>query len=296
MNIRILIICCCLHISPAIAQLPDVEVSPTTIYLGETIQIKINADSTVFPTSVHWILPDSISPFQYLVVDTTFANRCLVQLTAWDTGYLRLKSFQLFYMQGKSIKRIPVTIPKINVKWAKFSGKEAEDIKPIFEPQQKTNYSLQALIGVLFLLATGLFLFFYFRKKKQTEQLIQGSLKETITGDAFLSYLQQLRPYEWNTREKQKEAFIQVRNRAQQYMAYKTGVITADTFMEQINHPFLFSDASMLSSFTRIAELTDNVIYGKYQATKEEIEEMLLLFQTFVQQKEAELPKQDEGV
>lgn len=163
------------------AQSPVVKtfIDKSDILIGEQIQYKVTA---TFPTGVykvHWFAPpDSLAHFEIVdrnKIDTTSANNTTtleqtIMLTSFDSGRWNTPAFMINFDPLKddtTINLFTDSIP-VNVGYAPAdTTNQLRDIKPIMEVTVKSYLWYYIGGALLVLILAGIFLWRYFRNRKQ---------------------------------------------------------------------------------------------------------------------------------
>ncbi len=259
--------------------------------IGEPVKFTLELRAVDRNASVRWILPDSLTHFEYIRIDSSDLLKREITITSWDSGVWELEPIKAIVPSNVNGQPIELLFPakEITVAYDTTGSKIMNDVKPIIEAgdanEQWIGYTIAAITLLSFLLLIALF-----RKWKTKEALVFEEDASVTPLDEFLKSIARLQQQSWSTQQEQKQQFSDLSFSVKRYLQrmIRKPVLqrTTDGVSTLIAHELSREQLLKLVQWLR---LTDAVKFAKYKLPEEECSAVLTDIKQWVQQVDEQL-------
>ena len=273
-----LVICYLLGMQMAFAQVPVAKssVDKNEILIGQQIKYHISLSLPDNTYRLDWVaIPDSFNHFIAITknkVDTTYANENInfnqdIVITSFDSGRQVIPSFPLTVsmLDADSSFNIYTDSLIINVGYAPMDSiMPFHDIKTIIEVKKPFPWWAWALValGIILLIVWILFLFKFFKKKKDFT-IFESKLSPF---DEAMSLLSSLEKEDLIASNKAKEFHSRLTDIFKRYLSRKTNTyqlhLTTDEILMELNAFDLSKEK--ISAFANCLRMGNAVKFAQY--------------------------------
>ncbi len=265
-----------------------------TFLIGDQFEIKATLFLPMKSTAVWPVFNDTITSKLEIIStskkDTLIKNNVRtvsqkIVVTCFDTGYIAIPSIEIKDVQGK-------IIAKSQAQWIEIKALplKGDEIKPIKEPldtpfiwAEIKEELIYGSIALLLLIALGIFLWWYFKKRKKPE--VKIVVPQISAKDAALQKLQELENKKLWQQGQNKNYQSELSTILREFLENKFAVIalelTTHEIMQQLSRtPISLNEREKLQRILQIADMTK---FAKAEPTAIENELCLSLSKEFIQ-------------
>ncbi|HMO31613.1 MAG TPA: LPXTG cell wall anchor domain-containing protein [Lacibacter sp.] len=244
---------------------PTVTTDRSTILIGEPVTLTYTLNGAGSGTVVAWLLPDTLSGFEYLATDTGNLFRRIITLTAWDSGVWQAGPVALRYRapgdRNWTEREFPA--PLIHVQFDTTGTGMINSIKPIEEAEGPASFPWHYLLAAGGGLAALAGYLFYRRRRKPA--LVSSRESGLSPLEEFVQQLEELRKHDWADPAVQRRGLPELSVALRRYLQRCTGQPLLHQTTGDVAHtmqPLL--ERNLLLQLLQVLRMTDAVSYARY--------------------------------